>query len=196
MGHNISVFVIKKKEAIIDLSKVVHSEDPNGEFIIIPEEAVWEGNEGEEEPLDALKAISSKISKGKVAYLTTDYFGGIGDQTGELFDPSLPHYHYESDSINKALEKLGVVKNIHPNPAIGQEDEFDTIRLGNFRSNSDFYPKVEKTKITTSMKISALEDSELKKLIWEEWESEIKEGDPREMVFKYMKMMRDGFIAK
>ena len=33
-------------------------------------------------------------------------------------------------------------------------------------------------------------DEELKRLIWEEWESEIKEEDPRQMVFKYMKAMR------
>lgn len=39
-----------------------------------------------------------------------------------------------------------------------------------------------------------LDDSELKRLIWEEWEGEIKEEDPRQMVFKYMKMMRNEFI--
>ena len=30
-----------------------------------------------------------------------------------------------------------------------------------------------------------LDDSELKRLIWEEWEGEIKEEDPRQMVLKY-----------
>ena len=35
-----------------------------------------------------------------------------------------------------------------------------------------------------------LNDDELKRLIWEDWEGEIKEEDPREMVFKYMKLMR------
>ena len=39
-------------------------------------------------------------------------------------------------------------------------------------------------------------DNELKRLIWEEWESEIKEEDPRQMVFKYMKLMRDQFIKE
>ena len=29
-------------------------------------------------------------------------------------------------------------------------------------------------------------DEEIKRLIWEEWEGEIKEEDPRAMVFKYM----------
>jgi len=41
-----------------------------------------------------------------------------------------------------------------------------------------------------------LDDSELKRLIWEEWEGEIKEEDPRQMVLKYMKMMRDEFVKQ
>jgi hypothetical protein len=39
-----------------------------------------------------------------------------------------------------------------------------------------------------------LDDSKLKQLIWEDWEGEIKEEDPRQMVFKYMKMMRSEFV--
>lgn len=38
------------------------------------------------------------------------------------------------------------------------------------------------------------DDDELKRLIWEEWESEIKSEDPRQMVLKYMKLMRSQFI--
>ena len=41
-----------------------------------------------------------------------------------------------------------------------------------------------------------LDDSKLKQLIWEDWEGEIKEEDPRQMVFKYMKMMRSEFIKQ
>lgn len=39
-----------------------------------------------------------------------------------------------------------------------------------------------------------LDDKKLKQLIWEDWEGEIKEEDPRQMVFKYMKLMRNEFI--
>lgn len=39
-----------------------------------------------------------------------------------------------------------------------------------------------------------LDDKHLKQLIWEEWEGEIKEEDPRQMVYKYMRLMRDEFI--
>lgn len=41
-----------------------------------------------------------------------------------------------------------------------------------------------------------LDDGKLKQLIWEEWEGEIKEEDPRQMVFKYMKMMRSEFVKQ
>jgi len=41
-----------------------------------------------------------------------------------------------------------------------------------------------------------LNDSELKRLIWEEWECEIKEEDPRQMVLKYMKLMRSEFVKQ
>jgi len=41
-----------------------------------------------------------------------------------------------------------------------------------------------------------LNDSELKRLIWEEWEGEIKEEDPRQMVLKYMKLMRSEFVKQ
>lgn len=40
------------------------------------------------------------------------------------------------------------------------------------------------------------DDNELKRLIWEEWEGEIKEEDPREVVFKYMVLMRESLIGK
>jgi hypothetical protein len=41
-----------------------------------------------------------------------------------------------------------------------------------------------------------LDDIELKRLIWEEWEGEIKEEDPRQMVLKYMKLMRSEFVKQ
>lgn len=47
------------------------------------------------------------------------------------------------------------------------------------------------------MQISQLlDDKELRRLIWEEWEGEIKEEDPRQMVFKYMKLMRDELLKE
>ena len=41
-----------------------------------------------------------------------------------------------------------------------------------------------------------LDDKELKRLIWEDWEGEIKEDPPLDTVFKYMKMMRNVFIKE
>jgi hypothetical protein len=69
-----------------------------------------------------------------IAKITTDYFGGFGEQTARLFinneevmdlDDSCPN------PINTVLREMGVIKSTF-------KDEFDTIGLGNFRSNSDF----------------------------------------------------------
>jgi hypothetical protein len=55
----------------------------------------------------------------------TDYFGGIGEQSSELYlnGEKLFEYH----TINEGLRKIGVIK--------GYSDEFDAINLGNYRSN-------------------------------------------------------------
>jgi hypothetical protein len=137
MGHCISVFVIKKNESKIDLSKYEHAEAPQG-FVVIPDDKLWSlcDDPGSKR---ALELISEKISTGAVAYLTTDYFGGAGEQSGEFYDPtSRPGKVYEmhSDNINKVLAEMGVIKE-------GGLDEFDTIHLGRYRSNSDFFEKEE-----------------------------------------------------
>lgn len=64
--------------------------------------------------------------------------------------------------------------------------------------NMEIEVKVTDNGITNTYNIKSilLDDEELKRLIWEEWESEIKEEDPRQMVLKYMKMMRKVFIKK
>lgn len=51
-----------------------------------------------------------------------------------------------------------------------------------------------KTKLDSTLHL--ISDDELKRLIWEEWESEIKEEDPRQMVFKYMVKMREACLLK
>lgn len=73
-----------------------------------------------------------------VAYITTDYFGGFGDQTAQVFDCGKKIYDYSvpgsmntSDSIDEALKLMGVV-------CVDGYDEFDTIGLGKYRSNEDF----------------------------------------------------------
>lgn len=67
------------------------------------------------------------------AVIFTDYFGGIGKQFAQIYqgakilDPKIV-------TINQALKKLGV-------KALGKEDEFNRIGLGNYRSNPDYLEK-------------------------------------------------------
>lgn len=71
-----------------------------------------------------------------VAFVTTDYFGGVGEQSSELWINGVCEYDSqdfpnESNPINIALNKIGVTRQ-------SGMDEFDSIRLGNYRSNDDF----------------------------------------------------------
>ena len=70
-----------------------------------------------------------------VAYVTADYFGGMGDQAaavwgpnGYLLEPVIDTDVENTGPINQALRLLGVVTN-------GDEDEFDTVDLGRHRDN-------------------------------------------------------------
>jgi len=72
-----------------------------------------------------------------IAKIETDYFGGWGVQSAKLFVNNKKVYD-ESDEqdislkpINTALKMMGVT-------AKSNMDEFDTIGLSRYRSNSDF----------------------------------------------------------
>lgn len=70
-----------------------------------------------------------EITSGKIfSKIETDYFGGFGEQSAVIFDNGLKK---PVDSINDALKIMGVKKK-------SGMDEFDTIGLGNYRSNEDF----------------------------------------------------------
>lgn len=83
---------------------------------------------------DLMKMIS-KEQDVDYAIIQTAYVGGMGDQYANLYrndqnvDPTI-------DTINAALEKLGVQKR-------GDDDEFDTIGLGKYRRNPDYLDKYE-----------------------------------------------------
>jgi len=62
----------------------------------------------------------------------TDYFGGPGEQGCRY----LPNDGSSETSINEGLRKLGIVKD-------NGMDEFDTVGLGSYRSNSDLYKGYE-----------------------------------------------------
>lgn len=126
MGHCISVYLINKSElrnqkidTIIDDvndNKIVWTE--LGANILatphIPNFKKW------------------RVDK-TVAKITTDYFGGMGEQSAKLFVNNEKVFDGDDTHgpINKVLKRLGVVRE-------SGLDEFDTVGLGKYRSNYDF----------------------------------------------------------
>ncbi len=66
-------------------------------------------------------------------FITTDYFGGLGEQTATFYHSAGKFEEMVNDfgPINQGLKKLGIQRQ-------DLLDEFDTIGLGNYRSNQDF----------------------------------------------------------
>lgn len=130
MGHCISIYVIKKSDLRDDkINKVLNDESKS--------EITWT-ELGEN--LLATTYIPNIRDFGKdktVGVLSTDYFGGSGHQEGKLFVNNKKEYEGSSEfnwserPINTILIKMGISKK-------EGLDEFDTVGLSNFRSNSDF----------------------------------------------------------
>ena len=117
--HSIGVFLGKKSE--VDNDPKITKKLDLGSGIV----AILEYEDGHN-----IKADKT------VAYVRTDYFGGCGDQSATVMENDKEIYigdtELGSDSpINEALKLLGVEKSFG-------NDEFDTIGLGNYRSNDDF----------------------------------------------------------
>lgn len=74
-------------------------------------------------------------SKKTLVHVETDYFGGAGEQSAAVWKNGAKGYKAKkSGAIDMALRILGVV-------ASEGNDEFDTLGLGNFRSNEDWAEK-------------------------------------------------------
>ena len=105
---------------------------------------------------EARKTLRELSFKGKCAYIETDYFGGSGIQMseawfngGRIIGPLISFDGIENprvpsgavlveDSINETLKTIGVYKHEGKN-------EFDSVRLGSYRSNDDIIEEYEKT---------------------------------------------------
>jgi hypothetical protein len=94
------------------------------------------------------EALLAELSRGSpVAYINTDYFGGCGDQSalafadGRLATPRsgagrvLP-WSSSIGPINDALAAIGVTRE-------RDQDEFDSLGLGQHRSMDDWEPEEE-----------------------------------------------------
>lgn len=72
-----------------------------------------------------------------IVYLTTDYFGGHGNQSAKVFINNKKvfsqnnEFDWKLKPINSALKMIGVNK-------LDNMDEFDTIGLSKYRSNENF----------------------------------------------------------
>jgi hypothetical protein len=131
MGHCISVYLMSKSELRNDKIDNILSDKENDSNI------VWtELNQG----IIATTRIPNIREYGKdrtIAYILTDYFGGAGHQEAKLFVNNKKEYDKSSEfdwserPINTVLKKMGIESK-------DGMDEFDTIGLGNYRSNQDF----------------------------------------------------------
>lgn len=130
MGHCISVYLMNKSELRDDKINTVLSKSKTHQDI------KWtELKEG----ILATTHIPNIRDYGKdktIASISTDYFGGPGHQSAKLFINNKKEYDKSSEynycnPINDVLKVMGVIKKLG-------NDEFDTIGLGNYRSNSDF----------------------------------------------------------
>jgi len=77
--------------------------------------------------------LSEMSSGGSLAYVETDYFGGVGGQGAVVYSGGSivmgPEWS-ESGVINKALKRLGIRRGL-------VQDEFSAIGLDAYRSNED-----------------------------------------------------------
>ncbi len=162
MGHRMTAF-IGKNEAIQNLA----NKWPCTAIIPLPQgySMIWLTDElfdevtetlGIKDTLDRcdLCFFSSAISRlmedhsanSQLAYVETDYFGGVGTQGGVLFQNGKITFGPASGegTINRILSALGVQKEcnrgnhileilgLRKNPG---KDEFDTLELGRYRNN-------------------------------------------------------------
>lgn len=74
------------------------------------------------------KVMEEHSFQASLAYIETEYFGGIGSQSGVLFVDGRIEIEPErsEDIINRILQRLGVYKE-------AGKDEFDSISLGHYR---------------------------------------------------------------
>ena len=130
MGHCISVYLIRKTELRDEkINSVVNDSKPTNVRWIELDEGIL--------ATTRIPNIREFGENKTIALISTDYFGGSGNQSAKVFmnnqkilDQS-DEFDWKLNPINSALKLLGV------NRKDGM-DEFDTIGLSKYRSNEDF----------------------------------------------------------
>jgi hypothetical protein len=123
-----------------------------GNYVFIPLDRLQNNFKGySSAPFDNLTPTIKKLIKdlsftGRCAFIETDFFGGSGTQSAVVYENgkivlgplmSLHNVEYSEaqgavvdEAINQILRFIGILRH-------SEKDEFDTIRLGYFRSNQD-----------------------------------------------------------
>jgi len=151
MSHYIKV-IIAESSLIQQIASFLHSANTitlPQDFGLIPltdalhDEIVAANPTATGEELEAFVFLSPAIQQllqthaqsGPIAYVETNYFGGVGTQSAILYADGKvkegPLQTKRIGAINQVLHRLGVKRSL-------AKDEFDTLGLGSFRNNDDF----------------------------------------------------------
>jgi len=154
MGHNISALVVKgdiQEQAVKDWDLIVEELPFEIKLAYVDHyyTACWQKLKNldgylptsiQVPPVFPRDIVLLEIAKGLkqeenpvFAVIYTDYFGGAGDQYGQVYSGS-EILDSNLVSVNQALKKLGV-------KASRKVDEFDTIGLSKYRHNPEYLDK-------------------------------------------------------
>lgn len=144
MGHCISVYLIHKSEIRNEkIQSIIDGKDTDNGLVINNKiksddyDLIWTELESDILATEHIPNIREYGKDKTIAKIETDYFGGWGVQSAKLFINNKKVYDKSDEQyikikpINDVLKLMGV--------SCGDKmDEFDTIGLGKYRSNSDF----------------------------------------------------------
>lgn len=116
MSHSLIAYVVKLSDIHGQNDLCKHVLPVTNDFGLTLEEGLLQGKE-------YVKVI-------------TDYFGGFGEQMAQIKKDGVVFKEYDTDyAIDEALKEFGVIAN-------PEMDEFDTLKLGHYRSIYDLYEKI------------------------------------------------------
>lgn len=153
MSHTINLYVLKASSNVAKLSRIPHVVE-NG-YILLPlsDQVIAElGIDYMDDDYQRKAEHKLLQSCPDMAWVETDYFGGMGEQDAKAWVNRVPFLAKDGDnssknmSINKALAAIGVVRS-------DDKDEFDTINLGRYRNNHDVIHEWEEITGKTTEKV-------------------------------------------
>lgn len=83
---------------------------------------------------DVTRFFAQALGLGRYALISTEYFGGIGEQYATVYEAGQVLMPATSDGINAALRLLGVRRGL-------LKDEFDTVNLHKYRGFGHYFER-------------------------------------------------------